>query len=187
MFKIEEIERDNQGWGCHSIVSRFRELLEDENREVGHWNEIPEAAGMEFSAVHLDDGGSAENPIWEAYSFNGDVSGWSPEPPPGDGWFLVDIADTEDGPMATFARPREIYIQNVDPEKEYFVKVFCNGCSAVLAESIEMLGEELKAAWTNLALTKGFNTKNCPNGCVPTFSDLNINTSMKIFEVSINS
>ncbi len=33
-----------------------------------------------------------------------DCSSWTPTPPPGDGWALLEIYDTEDGPIAMFGR-----------------------------------------------------------------------------------
>jgi hypothetical protein len=33
-----------------------------------------------------------------------DCSGWSPAPPAGEGWLLLEIYDTEDGPYAMFGR-----------------------------------------------------------------------------------
>ncbi|MDR3381774.1 hypothetical protein [Cupriavidus basilensis] len=35
-----------------------------------------------------------------------DCSGWTPTPPQGDGWMLLEIYDTEDGPYAMFARKK---------------------------------------------------------------------------------
>lgn len=35
-----------------------------------------------------------------------DVRGWKPEPPAGDGWRIISVFDTEDGPYAMFVRPR---------------------------------------------------------------------------------
>ena len=36
-----------------------------------------------------------------------DARGWTPDPPPGEGWRLVAVYDTEDGPYAMFVRPNE--------------------------------------------------------------------------------
>lgn len=36
-----------------------------------------------------------------------DVRGWKPEPPAGDGWRLISVFDTEDGPYALFVRHQQ--------------------------------------------------------------------------------
>lgn len=38
---------------------------------------------------------------------SGDISAWEPTPPNGDGWFLIAIYDTEDGPYAAYAKPTQ--------------------------------------------------------------------------------
>lgn len=90
--------------------------------EVGHWMhpDIPDFDG------ELDGG----RPAWDAWKAEQnievvllslesdneelatryyeneevDIRAWQPTPPAGDGWFLLSIADTEDGPLAWFAR-----------------------------------------------------------------------------------
>lgn len=76
----------------------------------------------------------------------------------------------------------KIKIGDVKPDGKYIVKVLCGGCESVLVESIELSGDDLKDSWANLVMTKGFNTPRCDKGCVPTFSDLNINSEMRIEE-----
>ncbi|WP_174874209.1 hypothetical protein [Vogesella oryzae] len=51
-----------------------------------------------------------EHPAYVNYFDNedGDISEWQPKPPAGDGWFLLAIFDTEDGPAATFVKREEI-------------------------------------------------------------------------------
>lgn len=75
---------------------------------------------------------------------------------------------------------KEIKIKDVQPGGLYVVKVLCGGCSEALLESVVLGGTELKDAWSNLTLTKGFNTPPCPKGCRPTYLDFNINSQMKI-------
>ena len=35
-----------------------------------------------------------------------DLTEWNPAPPPGDGWFILAIGDTEDGPQCYFVRAK---------------------------------------------------------------------------------
>ncbi|WP_162988176.1 hypothetical protein [Alcaligenes aquatilis] len=34
---------------------------------------------------------------------SGDFSGWNPSPPQGDGWFIISVHDSDDGPVALWA------------------------------------------------------------------------------------
>jgi predicted SPOUT superfamily RNA methylase MTH1 len=78
----------------------------------------------------------------------------------------------------------EIKIDDVKPDGKYIVKVICGECKTVLLESVELEGEELKSAWSNLVITKGFNTPACEKGCRPTYGDFNINSDMQIEEAA---
>lgn len=51
-----------------------------------------------------------DHPAYVSYFDNGDgdISTWQPAAPPGEGWFLLGIFDTEDGPAATFVKREEI-------------------------------------------------------------------------------
>lgn len=80
-------------------------------------------------------------------------------------------------------KSEEIEFADVQPEKFYVIKVLCNGCQDVLVESKTLDGADLKDSWAQLTLTKGFNTPKCPKGCPASFSDFNISTEMKIYEV----
>lgn len=75
-----------------------------------------------------------------------------------------------------------IKLADVKPEGTYVVQVLCGDCRAVLLESVDIIGDELKDAWSNLVLTKGFNTPKCKQGCRSTYSDFNINSDMTIVE-----
>ena len=78
----------------------------------------------------------------------------------------------------------QIEIADVKPDGRYIVKVICGECQDVLLESVEMSGSDLTDAWSNLVLTKGFNTPQCEKGCRPTYSDFNINSDMRIEEAT---
>jgi hypothetical protein len=78
----------------------------------------------------------------------------------------------------------ELKIEDVKSDGRYIVKVLCSECGKVLLDSVPLIGSELKEAWSNLVLTKGFNTPPCREGCRPTFSDFNINSQMTIEELA---
>lgn len=72
---------------------------------------------------------------------------------------------------------------STDIAKAKFKKIIlCDNCGKQLNETKEMTGKELWDNWTMLALTSGFNAGRCPNGCTPTYSDLNINTSTPVID-----
>ena len=88
--------------------------------ELGHWthpawpqdgdeNAIPKAwfanNGLEPFIVEFEsDAPEAQS---EAYFEQGnpDCSAWQPSTPPGEGWFVFSIHDTEDGPVCVWVRP----------------------------------------------------------------------------------
>lgn len=61
------------------------------------------AYGIRGALVGMEDDAPA---LYEAYSESGnaDCSAWTPTPPAGDGWLLLGVWDTEDGPYALFGR-----------------------------------------------------------------------------------
>jgi hypothetical protein len=72
---------------------------------------------MEFRYVEFYD--DAPAPLLEKYENGGSpwssdtwedaVKAWQPTPPEGEGWFLLTVYDTEDGPYACFARPSQTH------------------------------------------------------------------------------
>ena len=65
--------------------------------------------------------------------------------------------------------------------------ICCHDCGAILNSSIDMDRETLNDKWSLLVISSGLVTGKCPKGCRATFSDCNINTDMKIFDVSANA
>lgn len=61
------------------------------------------AYGIRGALVGMEDDAPA---LYEAYSESGnaDCSAWTPTPPAGNGWLLLGVWDTEDGPYALFGR-----------------------------------------------------------------------------------
>jgi hypothetical protein len=67
------------------------------------YDDLMAVFGIETAFVSLDsqDDALADRYFKEAAS----IAEWSPTPPAGDGWVLLEIYDTEEGPYALFGRP----------------------------------------------------------------------------------
>jgi hypothetical protein len=102
-----EIVRDKEGWLWHPDYP-----VCDEGTHAG---KFLEAFGIEpaFVSMESDDPEGAER-YFEAGE--PDCSYWTPTPPDGDGWLLLEIYDTEDGPYALFGR--DWYKAEADRKKE---------------------------------------------------------------------
>ncbi len=106
MFQPETVERDEYGWWLHSA------LRDGEDEDV---RKIPVAEDMDFHFVEFYEDAPTE--LQAAYESGGSLHGdeeemkravreWQPTAPKGEGWFLLGIWDTEDGPYACFTRPK---------------------------------------------------------------------------------
>jgi len=103
------VVRNEDGYFCHPAVREFWDVdmagRETCTRE--EWEAFEERNGIE---THLDrlEFYPIDHPAYVAYFDNedGNVTAWEPTRPSGDGWFLLDISDSEDGPFAVFARHR---------------------------------------------------------------------------------
>lgn len=101
MNKIQpmEVQRDNDGWWTHP------DMPEVETSE--QFNAWQEQQGFQLCIVMLDgDNGEGSEEVYKTY-FDGavaDCSAWQPSKPDGDGWFIVSIHDTEDGPACIWIR-----------------------------------------------------------------------------------
>lgn len=98
MITPETVKRDGYGYWFHSAV---RDSEEDQPID-----ELPCAEGMEFSYVSFDSDASEEMQRRYFEDDSCDISDWNPTKPEGDGWFLLCVYDTEDGPYACFTRPQ---------------------------------------------------------------------------------
>jgi hypothetical protein len=91
-----EIVRDEDGWLAHPDYP----ICDEDVRA----DKFLDAFGIESSFVAMD--GDADQAFVDRY-FEDDESNctpWTPTPPEGEGWMLLEIYDTEDGPYAMFAR-----------------------------------------------------------------------------------
>ena len=71
-------------------------------------------------------------------------------------------------------------------QTKYSVHLLCGDCGGKLNNSSEMTEDELCQRWIRLVISSGFDAGKCSNGCGSTWSDLNINTKMEIFNVTEN-
>ncbi len=99
-----EIVRDEQGCFSHPALP-----LTDEDVSA---RKFLSAFGIESAFVGMEDDCNDEA-LLESVGDGGSCAAWSPSTPSGDGWLLLAIYDTEEGPHALFARPA----QAVEPTK----------------------------------------------------------------------
>lgn len=93
--------RDEDGYVWHPDL--------DERFQHDEWEEYVDrakftAAGFELASVEFEY--DADDAMLDRYYENDEhVPEWQPSFPEGDGWQLIAIYDSEDGPQAMFVRP----------------------------------------------------------------------------------
>ena len=92
-----DIARDEDGYWYHPNIPDF-----DEDAEA--WKAWLDAQGLKVIGWHMDSD-LESHPYWEDDAAH--CLGWEPETPSGDGWFLLGVFDTDDGPYVQWAR-REV-------------------------------------------------------------------------------
>lgn len=105
MLTAEPVVRNEDGFWLHSALNNLPEntLIED----------LPASEGMKFLYVEFfDDAPSDLRDLYDEATgmsattdYRDVVRQWDPKTPTGEGWFLVAIYDTEDGPCSCFGRP----------------------------------------------------------------------------------
>lgn len=98
-------ERDDDGLVCHPDIDLIHELVgvDDEGEAT---SKFIEALGYKSSHVQMEiDAPDLADRYFEEEST--DCSQWTPSKPDGEGWLLVCIVDTEDGPVACYVRKGE--------------------------------------------------------------------------------
>ena len=96
------IKRDRCGYWSHPDYCAYfdgRESIPEDE-----YNEWLERIGMEcfFTYLEDEDGIPALHRYFELG--DADIHDWEPSPPDGQGWFIVSIHDTEDGPACIWMR-----------------------------------------------------------------------------------
>lgn len=99
-LKPVEVIRDSHGYWLHPLLKNMDTPHGIKPNSI--WDFI-ESHGHEWYRIYLTV--DAPKPIAERYA-GGDanVSDWSPSQPPGTGWFVLSIYDTEDGPECLWIR-----------------------------------------------------------------------------------
>lgn len=93
------VERDAYGFWTHPDYPEW-----DESTLLSTVNDWFEGQGLERATVLFEY--DAPQDLQDDYLENGepDYSKWQPTPPQGDGWFMLSIFDTEDGPVCIWGR-----------------------------------------------------------------------------------
>lgn len=108
--------RDSDGWAFHPNLDQFlvdaegnllsENDLENDSENVYYSHTRINAAGFDVTVIDFYD--DADQAVREAYEDGApDIGEWKPTSPEGDGWRLVAISDTEDGPKAMYVRPMQ--------------------------------------------------------------------------------
>lgn len=104
-----EIVRDDQGFWAHPALDKYlnkvlgdREFMTESERSsmLNHFNIVLFRKEMEWDC---------SEELADKYWGDGDidvVKDWQPTPPDGNEWFLISINDTEDGPVAWWAKEK---------------------------------------------------------------------------------
>ncbi|MDM1760656.1 MULTISPECIES: hypothetical protein [Acinetobacter] len=108
-LKPEEVIRDKCGFWVHPILNEYlcnllgdRECMTESEHSTMliHFNINVRCSAMEWDCTEE---------LADKYWGEGDVDAvkeWQPTPPKGDGWFLIAINDTDDGPVAWWAKEK---------------------------------------------------------------------------------
>lgn len=108
-LKPVDVVRDEYGFWTHPVLDQYirqvlgdREFMTDSEhvRMVIHFNIDLRRDEMEWDCTEE---------LADKYWCEGDIDAvkeWQPTPPNGDGWFLVSINDTDDGPVAWWAKEK---------------------------------------------------------------------------------
>lgn len=106
LFNPERLPaRDENGMvlhpDCERIFSAFGEVDEGEAA-----CKFIESLGYEITAIEMDQDPYADEKAVDRYFEQGESSCafWSPSTPHGDGWVMVCIGDTDEGPTAWYIR-----------------------------------------------------------------------------------
>lgn len=97
------VERDGNGWWWHPGLAEFGDPDDGEAYLEAFEAWIAEQR-LQVCSVEMeaDPSAPADHPYWQDECH---CLGWEPTPPePRDGWFVLCIADTENGPCCWWAR-----------------------------------------------------------------------------------
>mgnify|MGYP001618726896 FL=1 len=113
-----EIIRDQYGFWTHPVFSKYLECVigDSEGMTSEQFEELKLHFNVDFSKVEMefDAPEDVAERYWDQEELEA-VAYWNPSKPKGDGdWFLVSINDTEDGPVAWWAKPKNTIDKQVN-------------------------------------------------------------------------
>ncbi|MFP1844425.1 hypothetical protein ACLEDU_02460 [Lonsdalea quercina] len=97
------VERDENGYWAHP---KYIAWFKDSNPEDVDFVSWAESVEMEVDYIELEidvDFCSRAGKRWFSKGYE-DISEWEPSMPAGEGWFIVSIHDTGDGPVCVWLR-----------------------------------------------------------------------------------
>ncbi|AUC05524.1 hypothetical protein PFCIP103579_0346 [Prolinoborus fasciculus] len=113
-----EIIRDQYGFWTHPVFSEYLDHVigDSESMTLEQFEELKQHFNVDFSKVEMEFDASEEvaSRYWDHEELEA-VAYWNPSKPKGDAdWFLVSINDTEDGPVAWWAKPKNTIDKQVN-------------------------------------------------------------------------
>lgn len=108
LIEAAPVQRSEMGEWHHPDMPIFQGN-DESTSDSPTWEDWVKEQGLEVSRRSLEDEDDS-HPVYQTYfEEQSDPSflAWEPQPPEGDGWFLLAIGDTEDGPQAWFVRRRD--------------------------------------------------------------------------------
>lgn len=95
---MNTLKRDDNGYGALPGFEDF--AVPDEGLAPG-----AVVNGHEIALVELCDDANAKETAAFWLGGGADISAWQPQPPEGDGWILSAVVESDQGPVAVFAKP----------------------------------------------------------------------------------
>lgn len=104
MLTFETVQRDEHGeWTHPALLALFgsRETIQPDE-----WESWLTSHNIEIASSSMEHDLPDDHPAWIRHFEDGHPGcvGWNPEPPAGEGWMILSIHDTEDGPIAIWYR-----------------------------------------------------------------------------------
>lgn len=101
-----DVVRDDDGWFCHPQYFSEPEWEDPESMTLEQFEKYVAERGVETAITSLESDDPEAN---DRYCEDGqvDCSAWEPSKPDGEGWFMLSIHDTEDGPICVWGRRRK--------------------------------------------------------------------------------
>lgn len=98
-LKPVEVVRSQGGSYLHPALP---EDFLDEGTSIDGWHHWLNNLGIQYQWDSMEN--DADESVWEAYYRDSSLSHWTPGTPEGNGWFLLTLHDTENGPVCLWGR-----------------------------------------------------------------------------------